>query len=97
MKVAVRVRPFNSREMSRESKCIIQMSGSTTSECQCWGQWGSGRLWVLPGEEHVWSGHSGEHHAAGIFGARSTWGCLEEGIRVGGRCHLSHGEMQSCG
>lgn len=33
MKVAVRVRPFNSREMSRESKCIIQMSGSTTSEC----------------------------------------------------------------
>lgn len=33
VKVAVRVRPFNSREMSRESKCIIQMSGSTTSEC----------------------------------------------------------------
>lgn len=32
VKVAVRVRPFNSREMSRESKCIIQMSGSTTSE-----------------------------------------------------------------
>lgn len=31
MKVAVRVRPFNSREMSRESKCIIQMSGSTTT------------------------------------------------------------------
>uniref|UniRef100_A0A8D2M829 Kinesin-like protein n=1 Tax=Zonotrichia albicollis TaxID=44394 RepID=A0A8D2M829_ZONAL len=29
--VAVRVRPFNSREMSRESKCIIQMSGSTTT------------------------------------------------------------------
>lgn len=32
VKVAVRVRPFNSREMSRDSKCIIQMSGSTTSE-----------------------------------------------------------------
>uniref|UniRef100_A0A8C9MYR7 plus-end-directed kinesin ATPase n=1 Tax=Serinus canaria TaxID=9135 RepID=A0A8C9MYR7_SERCA len=31
VKVAVRVRPFNSREMSRESKCIIQMSGSTTT------------------------------------------------------------------
>ncbi|EHH21830.1 hypothetical protein EGK_04983 [Macaca mulatta] len=30
VKVAVRVRPFNSREMSRDSKCIIQMSGSTT-------------------------------------------------------------------
>ncbi|KAK2505064.1 hypothetical protein MC885_004741 [Smutsia gigantea] len=31
VKVAVRVRPFNSREMSRDSKCIIQMSGSTTN------------------------------------------------------------------
>ncbi|XP_069069768.1 kinesin-like protein KIF1A isoform X2 [Pleurodeles waltl] len=31
VKVAVRVRPFNSREMGRESKCIIQMSGSTTT------------------------------------------------------------------
>ncbi|XP_054978934.1 kinesin-like protein KIF1A isoform X3 [Sorex araneus] len=31
VKVAVRVRPFNSREMSRESKCIIQMTGSTTT------------------------------------------------------------------
>uniref|UniRef100_A0A7M4ERX9 Kinesin family member 1A n=1 Tax=Crocodylus porosus TaxID=8502 RepID=A0A7M4ERX9_CROPO len=30
VKVAVRVRPFNSREMSRDSKCIIQMTGSTT-------------------------------------------------------------------
>ncbi len=33
VKVAVRVRPFNSREMGKESKCIIQMSGNTTSEC----------------------------------------------------------------
>lgn len=32
MKVAVRVRPFNSREIGKESKCIIQMSGNTTSE-----------------------------------------------------------------
>lgn len=32
VKVAVRVRPFNSREMSKDSKCIIQMSGNTTSE-----------------------------------------------------------------
>ncbi|XP_032967464.1 kinesin-like protein KIF1A isoform X12 [Rhinolophus ferrumequinum] len=31
VKVAVRVRPFNSRETSRDSKCIIQMSGSTTT------------------------------------------------------------------
>ncbi|KAM9481948.1 kinesin-like protein KIF1A isoform 7-T7 [Clarias gariepinus] len=31
VKVAVRVRPFNSREMSKESKCIIQMSGNTTT------------------------------------------------------------------
>ncbi|XP_062559916.1 kinesin-like protein unc-104 isoform X3 [Armigeres subalbatus] len=30
VKVAVRVRPFNSREISRESKCIIEMSGNTT-------------------------------------------------------------------
>lgn len=37
VKVAVRVRPFNSREMSRDSKCIIQMSGSTTSKY--WPQW----------------------------------------------------------
>uniref|UniRef100_A0A671WCH4 plus-end-directed kinesin ATPase n=1 Tax=Sparus aurata TaxID=8175 RepID=A0A671WCH4_SPAAU len=32
VKVAVRVRPFNSREMGKDSKCIIQMSGNTTSE-----------------------------------------------------------------
>uniref|UniRef100_A0A8D2J9F9 Kinesin motor domain-containing protein n=1 Tax=Varanus komodoensis TaxID=61221 RepID=A0A8D2J9F9_VARKO len=32
VKVAVRVRPFNSREMSKESKCIIQMTGNTTSD-----------------------------------------------------------------
>ncbi|XP_042347034.1 kinesin-like protein KIF1B isoform X5 [Plectropomus leopardus] len=31
VKVAVRVRPFNSREMSKESKCIIQMQGNTTT------------------------------------------------------------------
>ncbi|KAM6920969.1 kinesin-like protein KIF1A isoform 6-T6 [Xenentodon cancila] len=31
VKVAVRVRPFNSREIARESKCIIQMSGNTTT------------------------------------------------------------------
>ncbi|XP_010626396.1 kinesin-like protein KIF1B isoform X9 [Fukomys damarensis] len=31
VKVAVRVRPFNSRETSKESKCIIQMQGSSTS------------------------------------------------------------------
>lgn len=32
VKVAVRVRPFNSRETGMDSKCIIQMSGNTTSE-----------------------------------------------------------------
>ncbi|XP_030589094.1 kinesin-like protein KIF1B isoform X4 [Archocentrus centrarchus] len=31
VKVAVRVRPFNSRELSKESKCIIQMQGNTTT------------------------------------------------------------------
>uniref|UniRef100_A0A8C9WJC1 plus-end-directed kinesin ATPase n=1 Tax=Scleropages formosus TaxID=113540 RepID=A0A8C9WJC1_SCLFO len=31
VKVAVRVRPFNSRETSKESKCIIQMQGSSTT------------------------------------------------------------------
>lgn len=31
VKVAVRVRPFNSREISRDSKCIIEMCGKTTS------------------------------------------------------------------
>ncbi|KAK3560783.1 hypothetical protein QTP86_019476 [Hemibagrus guttatus] len=31
VKVAVRVRPFNSREVGKESKCIIQMSGNTTT------------------------------------------------------------------
>ena len=30
VKVAVRVRPFNSREMNRQSECIIQMEGATT-------------------------------------------------------------------
>lgn len=45
VKVAVRVRPFNSREMSRDSKCIIQMSGSTTSEY--WLRWDCWLLLVL--------------------------------------------------
>ncbi|XP_037832879.1 kinesin-like protein KIF1B isoform X2 [Kryptolebias marmoratus] len=31
VKVAVRVRPFNTREISKESKCIIQMQGNTTT------------------------------------------------------------------
>ncbi|XP_046405609.1 kinesin-like protein unc-104 isoform X2 [Ischnura elegans] len=31
VKVAVRVRPFNNREVSRECKCIIEMGGNTTS------------------------------------------------------------------
>ncbi|XP_069097292.1 kinesin-like protein KIF1B isoform X10 [Pleurodeles waltl] len=31
VKVAVRVRPFNSRETSKDSKCIIQMQGNSTS------------------------------------------------------------------
>ncbi|XP_051961210.1 kinesin-like protein KIF1B isoform X4 [Xyrauchen texanus] len=30
VKVAVRVRPFNSREIGKESKCIIQMQGNST-------------------------------------------------------------------
>uniref|UniRef100_K7FAY6 Kinesin family member 1C n=1 Tax=Pelodiscus sinensis TaxID=13735 RepID=K7FAY6_PELSI len=30
VKVAVRVRPFNSREISRDAKCVIQMQGKTT-------------------------------------------------------------------
>ncbi|XP_075425644.1 kinesin-like protein KIF1A isoform X6 [Ascaphus truei] len=31
VKVAVRVRPFNSREIGKDSKCIIHMSGNTTT------------------------------------------------------------------
>ncbi|XP_051515414.1 kinesin-like protein KIF1B isoform X4 [Myxocyprinus asiaticus] len=31
VKVAVRVRPFNSREIGKESKCIIQMQGNSTT------------------------------------------------------------------
>uniref|UniRef100_A0A9J8CJ16 Kinesin motor domain-containing protein n=1 Tax=Cyprinus carpio carpio TaxID=630221 RepID=A0A9J8CJ16_CYPCA len=30
VKVAVRVRPFNSRETSRDARCVIQMQGNTT-------------------------------------------------------------------
>ncbi|XP_056588561.1 kinesin-like protein KIF1C [Triplophysa dalaica] len=30
VKVAVRVRPFNTRETSRDAKCVIQMQGNTT-------------------------------------------------------------------
>jgi len=32
VKVAVRVRPFNSREINRDSKCIIEMVDNTTSK-----------------------------------------------------------------
>lgn len=31
VKVAVRVRPFNSREIGRDSKCIIEMFDNTTA------------------------------------------------------------------
>lgn len=30
VKVAVRVRPYNSREKEYESKCVIRMNGNTT-------------------------------------------------------------------
>uniref|UniRef100_A0A3Q1EPM8 Kinesin motor domain-containing protein n=1 Tax=Acanthochromis polyacanthus TaxID=80966 RepID=A0A3Q1EPM8_9TELE len=30
VKVAVRVRPFNSRETGRNAKCVIQMQGNST-------------------------------------------------------------------
>ena len=32
VKVAVRVRPFNNREMSRDATSIIEMDGNTTSK-----------------------------------------------------------------
>lgn len=32
VKVAVRVRPFNARETSRDARCVIQMQGKMTSE-----------------------------------------------------------------
>lgn len=32
VKVAVRVRPFNNREILRDCRCIIEMSGLTTSK-----------------------------------------------------------------
>lgn len=32
VKVAVRVRPFNNREIHRDCKCIISMTGKTTSK-----------------------------------------------------------------
>lgn len=31
VKVAVRVRPFNNRETSRDAQCIIEMSGNMTA------------------------------------------------------------------
>uniref|UniRef100_A0A3B4WG44 Kinesin motor domain-containing protein n=1 Tax=Seriola lalandi dorsalis TaxID=1841481 RepID=A0A3B4WG44_SERLL len=34
VKVAVRVRPFNSRETGRNAKCVIQMQGNTTCKTQ---------------------------------------------------------------
>ncbi len=34
VKVAVRVRPFNSREINRDSKCIIEMVDNTTGNVQ---------------------------------------------------------------
>lgn len=32
VKVAVRVRPFNTRETSQDAKCVVSMQGSTTCE-----------------------------------------------------------------
>lgn len=33
VKVAVRVRPFNRREILMNSECVISMSGQSTSKC----------------------------------------------------------------
>ncbi|GLH09165.1 Kinesin-like protein unc-104 [Gryllus bimaculatus] len=38
VKVAVRVRPFNNREISRDCKCIIEMGGNTTYRSQECGE-----------------------------------------------------------
>ena len=32
VKVAVRVRPFNNREVTRDSSCIIEMNGPSTGK-----------------------------------------------------------------
>nr|CAD7397870.1 unnamed protein product [Timema cristinae] len=37
VKVAVRVRPFNNREISRECKCIIEMEDKTTCKSKLLG------------------------------------------------------------
>uniref|UniRef100_A0A8C3HSW3 Kinesin motor domain-containing protein n=1 Tax=Chrysemys picta bellii TaxID=8478 RepID=A0A8C3HSW3_CHRPI len=45
VKVAVRVRPFSSREISRDAKCVIQMQGKTTCKYPWEGGAGSGWSW----------------------------------------------------
>lgn len=48
VKVAVRVRPFNSREVAHKSSCIIGMTGNTTSKYTKYSQYlmkeGGGKL-----------------------------------------------------
>ncbi|CAD1472639.1 unnamed protein product [Heterotrigona itama] len=54
VKVAVRVRPFNNREISREAQCIIEMSGSTTCYNVCifaYGQTGAGKSYTMMGKQ----------------------------------------------
>ena len=87
VKVAVRVRPFNSREMSRESKCIIQMSGSTTSEyCEAPGPprpQVQGFLGLQEQKPQIGWLKSAEVCSLAVVGARvQTQGADRAGLRV---------------
>lgn len=94
VKVAVRVRPFNSREMSRDSKCIIQMSGSTTSEYRAAGWPGALGLgsWASspPGSALAWS-------LCWCPGAALTTGPSCSAMEARGRAQVWAGPCALCG
>uniref|UniRef100_A0A8C3KPQ0 Kinesin motor domain-containing protein n=1 Tax=Calidris pygmaea TaxID=425635 RepID=A0A8C3KPQ0_9CHAR len=67
VKVAVRVRPFNARETSRQAKCVIQMQGNTTCITNP----------KLPKEatKHFTFDYSyWSHTSVSFFGGPSIWG-----------------------
>lgn len=60
VKVAVRVRPFNARETSRDAKCVVSMQGNTTCECVSGARLGMGRQgWAHHAGQSCWA-ESGE-------------------------------------
>uniref|UniRef100_A0A803YST7 Kinesin-like protein n=1 Tax=Meleagris gallopavo TaxID=9103 RepID=A0A803YST7_MELGA len=75
VKVAVRVRPFNSRETSKESKCIIQMQGNSTSKCPV-----QSPLTITRSARHIFSFSRNSGDSADKSGIKLLWKQISQNL-----------------